>query len=69
MYVTESREEKLKEPLSGIIIRILLELLLIVSHHVSYVFLWMQGAGCSVDCCKGQVVLVLIVVRGRLYHY
>ena len=33
----------------------LLELLLIVSHHVSYAF---YG-------CKGQVVLLLIIVRGR----
>ena len=42
-----------------LLLRILLESLLIVSHDVSYAF---YGR-------KGQVVLFLIVVRGRLYHY
>ena len=41
-----------------LLLEILLELLLIVSHDVSYVFY----------VCEGQVVLVLIVVRGRLYY-
>ena len=42
-----------------LLLGILLELSLIVSHHVSYAF---YGY-------KGQVVLLLIVVRGKLYHY
>ena len=42
-----------------LLLGILLELLLIVSLHVSYVF---YG-------CKGQVVIVLIVLRGKLYRY
>ena len=39
-----------------LLLEILLELLLIVSHHVNYAF----------NGCKGKVVLVLIVVRGWL---
>ena len=40
-----------------LLLGILLELLLIVSHYIS----------CAVYGCKGQVVLLLIFVRGRLY--
>ena len=42
-----------------LLLGILLELLLIVSHHFNYEF---YG-------CKRQVVLLLIVVKGSLYHY
>ena len=57
LLVTELRNYR--NILVVLLLGILLELLLIVSHHVSYAF---YG-------CKGQVVLLLIVVRGRLYRY
>ena len=46
-----------------LLLGILLELLSIISYHVSYAFYGCKGASCiSIDCCRGQAVSLLTVV-------